>query len=109
MGTCKVTFLPAKVTVEVDPASYPYGRTGEPGSLLDIALTHGVAIEHDCGGAGVCGTCLVEVQAGMENLSQASDEEMDRVQASPTSTLHSRLACQAVVRGDVTVAVANPQ
>ena len=53
MPTYKVTFEPTGVTVEVDPALYPYTKTGLPGSLLDIALSHGVQIEHACGGVGV--------------------------------------------------------
>ena len=49
-----ITFLPMNVTVEVDPAKIPYGHTGLPGSILDIALAHGIDIDHACGGgAGV--------------------------------------------------------
>ena len=105
MGRHKVTFHPPGVTVEVDPALYPYGKHGAPGSLLDIALTHGVSIEHACAGVGVCGTCHVVVTAGAEGLSEAGDEELDRLDAVPGATLHSRLACRAVVGGDVTVTV----
>jgi len=103
MAAHKITFLPMSVTVEADPARYPYGPHGKPGSLLDIALAHGVAIEHTCGGVGACSTCHVIVRAGMANLSPADDEELDRVELAPGCTLNSRLACQAVVAGDVTV------
>jgi hypothetical protein len=34
----QVTFQPMNVTVEVDPEKIPYGVTGLPGSILDIAL-----------------------------------------------------------------------
>jgi len=105
MAKYKVTFLPQNVAVEVDPELYPYGRVGEPGSILDIAITHGVQIEHACGGVGVCATCHVIIDGGMENLSQATDEELDRVDYAPNSTPTSRLACQAVVKGDVTVRI----
>ena len=101
----RVTFQPAGVTVEVDPTKYPYGRTGLPGSVLDIALAHDIPIEHACGGTGVCATCHVIVEAGAENLSPASDDEMDSVDQAPGATLNSRLACQAVVNGDVTVTI----
>ena len=107
MAKFNVKFEPSGTTVEVDPSLYPYGRHGEPGSLLDIALTHGVAIDHACGGAGVCGTCHVVVIDGAENLSPASDDEMDTVTAQPGSELNSRLACRAVVRGPVTVRILN--
>ena len=102
MGAYNVRFEPAGVTVQVDPGRYPYGSHGLPGSLLDIALSHGIHIEHACGGVGACGTCHVIVESGMENLSEPSEEELDRVEQAPGNTPDSRLACAAVVRGDVT-------
>ena len=105
MAKYKVTYRPAGVTVEVDPALYPYGRHGRPGSLLDIALTHGVQIEHACGGAGACGTCHVIVNEGMDHLSEPDDDELDRIDTVSDSTPASRLACRAVVQGDVTVTI----
>jgi 2Fe-2S ferredoxin len=101
----KVTFQPAGLTVEVDPATRPCGKHGLPGSVLDIALANNVAIEHACGGVGVCGTCHVGITAGAENLSPPSDDELDVLDAVPAHTLHTRLACQAVVTGDVTVSI----
>ena len=105
MGRFTVTFKPSGVAVEVDPELYPYGREGRPGSLLDIALAHGVHIEHACGGAGVCGSCHVIVESGMENLSEADDDELDTVEQQAENGPASRLACQAVVNGDVTVRI----
>ena len=40
--------------VQVDPAKIPYGQTGLPGSLLDIAMGNGVELEHVCGGVCAC-------------------------------------------------------
>ena len=105
MAKHKVTFEPAGVTVEVDPELYPYSRHGQPGSLLDIALANGVHVEHACGGAGVCATCHVIVTAGAENLSPPTDDELDTLDRAPGNTPDSRLACLAVVGGDVTVRV----
>jgi 2Fe-2S ferredoxin len=105
MPTYKVTFLPANTVVTADSARYPCGSHGEAGSVLDIALAHGVEIEHACGGVGVCGTCHIIVRAGKLNLSPPSDDEMDVVDMAPGNTVDSRLACQAVVRGDVTVEI----
>ncbi len=101
----KVTFQPSGVTVMADPDLYPYGREGEPGSILDVALHHGVEIDHACGGVGVCGTCHVIVEQGTENLSEPTDDEQDHIQEVPGCTLDSRLACQAIVKGDVTVRI----
>ncbi len=105
MAKYTVTFRPADVEIEVDPSDYPYGRAGDAGSLLDIAVAHGVEIAHACGGVGVCGTCHVIVEQGGDNLSAADDDEMDVVDAIPGNTLASRLACRAVVAGDVTVSI----
>ena len=105
MATYTVIFQPGDVTVQVDPALYPYGRHGRPGSVLDIALCHGVPIEDACGGIGACGTCHVIVESGQENRTDADDEELDVIDRVPDNTLNSRLACMAVVRGDVVVRI----
>lgn len=103
--TCTVRFEPAGKTVEVDPVAYPLGDHGLSGSILDIALAHGVGIEHTCGGVGACSTCHVIVREGMDNLSDPDEDELDCVELAPGPTVNSRLACRAVVRGDVTVEV----
>lgn len=105
MPTHRVTFQPMNKTVRVDADAFPLGDHGRPGSILDIALANGIQIEHACGGIGACGTCHVVVETGMENLSEASDEELDQVELAPGNTPTSRLACLAVVRGDVTVRI----
>jgi ferredoxin, 2Fe-2S len=101
----KVTFLPANVTVEVDESEYPYADHGKPGSLLDIALKHKIKLEHNCGGNCACTTCHVVVRQGAENLSEMADDEEDKLDQAPGLTPYSRLGCQAVVRGDVTIEI----
>ena len=86
---------------EVDLAALPYRHHGLPGSLLDVALNVGVPLEHACGGHCACTTCHVIVTAGAENLSEMEDDEADRLDTAWEVTPRSRLACQAVVRGDV--------
>ena len=103
MARYKVTYQPADVTVEVDPDDPPRGHEGEPGSLMDVGVTGGVEFSHGCAGAGVCGLCHVIVEEGMENLSEADDDELDTIECQPNNTPRSRLACQAIVKGDVTV------
>lgn len=87
---------------DVDLASMPYRHHGLPGSLLDVALNVGVPLEHVCGGNCACTTCHVVVRSGMQNLSDMGDDEADRLDTAWDLTPHSRLGCQAVVRGDVT-------
>ncbi len=101
----KVTFLPMNVTVEVDEKDYPYGDHGKPGSILDIALGHGIPLDHNCGGNCACTTCHVIVRAGAENLSEMEEDEEDKLDEAPGLTPYSRLGCQCVVHGDVTVEI----
>jgi 2Fe-2S ferredoxin len=105
MAVHKVTFLPLNRTVEVDDEKYPLADHGRPGSLLDIALAHDIHLEHNCGGSCACTTCHVIVKDGAENLSEMEVDEEDRLDMAEGLTIRSRLGCQAVVRGDVTVEI----
>ena len=105
MAKYTVTFQPLGKTIVVDPAEFPYGRHGAPGSVLDIALSNDILIEHACGGIGACATCHVIVRQGMANVSDPTDDELDQVDLAPGCTPNSRLACLAVVAGDVTVEI----
>jgi 2Fe-2S ferredoxin len=99
----KVTFIvdgEARI-LEVDLASLPYSHHGLRGSLLDIAKNLEIPLEHACGGSCACTTCHVIVREGAYNLSDMQDDEADRLDTAWDVTPHSRLGCQAVVRGDV--------
>ena len=53
-----VTFVDdAPRGVVVNPERMPYGATGLPGNILDVALEAGVDMEHLCGGVAACSTC----------------------------------------------------
>lgn len=54
----------------------------------------------NCGGYGQCGTCVVEIVEGMENLSPKTDVEKRKLKKKSESY---RLACQALVHGPVSV------
>ncbi len=88
-------------TVEFEAGRLPYAQHGTPGSLLDVALNFEIPLEHVCGGNCACTTCHVAVTEGMANLSEMDDDEADRLDTAWDLTPTSRLACQAVVRGDV--------
>ena len=105
MAMHRVTFLPLNKTIEVDDGKYPLADHGKPGSLLDIALANGIELEHNCGGSCACTTCHVIVREGAENLSEMVEDEEDRLDMAEGLTIHSRLGCQAVVRGDVVVEI----
>jgi len=53
-----------------------------------------------CGGYGQCGTCIVEIVEGMQNLSPRTEVEDRKLRKKPDSY---RLACQALVHGAVSV------
>ena len=101
----KVTFVNVGKTVEYEPGKLPYADHGKPESILDIALNNDIQLEHACGGSCACTTCHVWVKEGMENLSEADDDELDRVEMAADLTTRSRLGCQAVVKGDVVVEI----
>ena len=100
-----MTFANIGRTVEFESGKLPYDEHGKPESLLDVAINFGIQLEHACGGKCACTTCHVIVKAGDDNLSPAEDDELDRIEMAPGLTLHSRLGCQAVVKGDVTVEI----
>jgi 2Fe-2S ferredoxin len=104
----QITFLPMNRTVEVDPASIPYGVTGLPGSILDIALSNGVEIDHACGGVCACSTCHCIIREGFETCSDMSDAEEKEVSYAPGLTPKSRLSCQAVPDGSRNLIVEIP-
>lgn len=53
-----------------------------------------------CGGYGQCGTCIVEIVEGMENLSPRTEVENKKLKKKPANY---RLACQTLVQGPVSV------
>jgi len=90
----------AKVTFhyngQVKTVEAPDGQT-----VLQVALDHGIPMEHACGGNGFCTTCMCAVKEGMENLTPRNDREENMgITSDPY-----RLSCQARVQGDMTVEV----
>jgi len=95
----KVKFLPANVVFDV--------KAGE--SILDIALNHGVPIQHACGGFCACTTCHCEVMEGQSNLEAPDSDELERLEVLDDRRPNSRLSCQSKVKGDVTVFIVNQE
>lgn len=54
----------------------------------------------NCGGYGQCGTCIVEVTEGMDNLSPRTEVENRKLKKKPENY---RLACQTLVHGSVSI------
>ncbi|MBP7934774.1 MAG: 2Fe-2S iron-sulfur cluster binding domain-containing protein [Phycisphaerae bacterium] len=104
----RVTFLPMNKTVEVDCRALPYGDHGRPGSILDIAMEHGIDLDHACGGVCACSTCHVIVRQGLDRCGETTDEEEDQLDEAYGLTPHSRLGCQCVPNGSGDVVVEIP-
>lgn len=93
----KITFITENENTTLEVAT---GKT-----ILDLALDHDIDIEHNCGGNCACTTCHVIIREGMNYLSEMEEEEEDRLDTSPDLTLSSRLACQALIKGDCVVEI----
>jgi ferredoxin len=65
---------------------------------VDIYKLYGKMM--NCGGYGQCGTCVVEVVEGMENLSPRTEVEDRKLKRKPDTY---RLACQTLVKGPVSI------
>lgn len=69
----------------------------------EITLEDGSPLKEVCEEAGVpfaceegvCGTCVIEVEEGMENLSEFTEEEVDFLGEQESE----RLACQCRIQG----------
>ena len=104
----RITFSNTGKVVEVDPSKIPFGETGLPGSVLDIALGAKEDIDHACGGVVACSTCHIYVKSGSKSCSVATDAEQDMLDLAPDLKSYSRLACQCVPNGDEDLVVVVP-
>ena len=71
-------------------------------AALDAGINPYIGLNNfnNCGGLGQCGTCVVEVVEGAQNLSPRSDVEEVYLADRPASY---RLSCRTSVNGDVTI------
>jgi ferredoxin, 2Fe-2S len=95
----RVTFMPEGRTVEFKYGSMPYDHHGKPMSFLDVAENFNIFLDHACGGSCACTTCHIWVEKGAEGLTEADDDELDRLDMAADPQLNSRLGCQAVITG----------
>lgn len=66
----------------------------------EVSLYRPLARLTNCGGRAKCGTCRVTITEGVEHLSEPTPFERKR---KGDAGVVQRLACQANVRGDVTL------
>ena len=77
-------------------------------TVLEVALDHGINIEHACGGVCACSTCHVYLESGEEAVSEPEDEELDRVEEAPGLQINSRLSCQCKIERETPIVVRVP-
>jgi ferredoxin len=71
-------------------------------TLLELALSSGVALSHSCGGMASCGTCRVIVEFGGEKLHSRNDLEREMANDRGFNS-NERLACQICPSAELTV------
>jgi len=89
----KITVLPAQLSAEVPPGEL----------LLQAGEAAGIDMEAGCFNCS-CGTCVVEVVEGMDNLEPPSPEELDVLDQWNKDPEKFRLTCCVHIRdGDVVI------
>ena len=76
--------------------------------LIEVALAHGIDIEHACELACACTTCHVIVREGFESLEESDETEDDLLDKAWGLEPNSRLSCQVVV-GDEDLVIEIPK
>ena len=92
-------------TVRVEPAGLEFD-VGASETMMQAALRHGYQWPTVCGGEGQCRACFVVVLDGRDRLCPVGGLEAEGIRilvASGEDPDTVRLACQARVRGAVTV------
>ncbi len=69
-------------------------------SILDTLLANDIDIEHACEKSCACTTCHVIVREGFDSLEESEEKEEDMLDKAWGLEAHSRLSCQAKVRGE---------
>ena len=87
MPKANVTFEDIGITVTVTAGT----------RLIEVSEKVGAGITYSCR-EGECGTCIMKIVSGMENLAQRSVLE-DKVLQENMAGRNNRLACQAQVLG----------
>lgn len=94
-----------QITEELDQVEVRIGEvalSAEVGqSLLDLCDWNMTPLQFCCR-AGSCGTCLIRVIDGMENLSDVTDNELILL-PELTDERNARLACQVRILGPVSL------
>jgi ferredoxin len=75
-----------------------YANLRKTALLHDVPVYKGIDEKLNCQGNGLCGTCVIEIVEGAENLSPMTRREKLRLKGPPANR---RLSCQCQVMGDL--------
>ncbi len=93
LGKPEITFLPDEQRIVAEP-----GLT-----LLEVAESNGLPLEVGCR-MGVCGADPVAIVAGMENVSEITDDERSTLERLGKAD-NTRMACCCRIKGPVSVSL----
>jgi len=82
-------------------------RAAEGASIRDIALAQKIDLRAECAGKGQCGQCLVKARPA-DHLTPPTENELRALSAGQLRA-GCRLACQAKIKGGLTVSLVAPQ
>lgn len=91
----KITFQKTGQTFEVPEGS----------SFLEFCQANDAPHDFGCT-VGSCGTCVLVLEEGADNVQPVNDEERETVEMC-TDEQGARLGCQMVVNGDISLRPAN--
>ncbi|MBD3630344.1 MULTISPECIES: 2Fe-2S iron-sulfur cluster-binding protein [Cyclobacterium] len=74
-------------------------------SLMEVLKASEYPVLATCGGMALCATCHIEVLSGKTSLGEATDVELDQLEALPEFFPTSRLACQIRISEELDGAV----
>jgi 2Fe-2S ferredoxin len=93
----KVTILPLERVIDAAAGA----------TIMEAAHEHGLYWPTTCGGQGICTSCACSVEEGEANLEPIGRGELktlaQELGEAAVRSRRLRLACQARVKGDVTV------
>lgn len=69
-------------------------------NILSALLSKDLHVLKECGGRGMCATCHVYIQDGVESLSGMTRREQRTLEVITSAKPNSRLACQAHIVGE---------
>lgn len=90
----QVIFLPhPELCPDGAAIEVPSGTT-----VLDVALSNGIGIEHACEKSCACTTCHVIIREGFDSMDESDELEDDLLDKAWGLEPDSRLGCQAIIK-----------